>query len=87
MGSLFASIAVRKVFEKVSYDMLKEGSEAFLKKVRLSLLCEWNDQVDRHLKGNPFNKDELKTLNDKQRKVLAEYQEKANGNKINEARM
>ena len=85
MGSLFASIAVRKVFEKVSYDMLKEGSEAFLKKVRLSLLCEWNDQVDRHLKDNPFKEDELKPLDDKQRKVLAEYPEKAYGTTLNGA--
>lgn len=65
--------------------MLKEGSEDFLKKVRLSLLCEWNSQVDRHLNDNPFTEDELKALDAKQREVLAEHPEKAYGTTLNGA--
>ena len=63
-GSKFASEAVINVFKKVKKSVFYRARRKEIeKKLRLEILCEWNNLVEKHLSENPFTKCETEKLN------------------------
>lgn len=83
-GSKFASFALISALRNVDIknEKLLTNSE-FLDKIKLQILCEWNESVEKDLSNNPFTKNELNKLSDEQKFALKSNPETAYGTTLN----
>ena len=83
-GSKFASYALINVLrniDKNNYKLLTNNE--FLDKIKLQILCDWNESVEKDLSFYPFTNDEVSKLNDEQKFNLKTNPETAYGTTLN----
>ena len=83
-GSKFASFAILNALKNVdknNYKLL--SNKEFIDKIKLQILCEWNDSVEKDLSIHPFTKEELAKLSDEQKFGLKTNPETAYGTTLN----
>lgn len=83
-GSKFASFAIinaLKDIEKSNYKLLTNSE--FLDKIKLQILCEWNESVEKDLSSHPFTQEELQKLSNEQKFTLKTNPETAYGTTLN----
>ena len=79
-GSKFASEAIlRAMLDIESLSFRKYTPEEIEHKLKLDILCEWNELVKRDLKKHPIRKGELKALNEVQIEALRQNPTRAYG--------
>ena len=85
-GSRFASEAAVAVLKKLDVSVLdKTPLPEIEKRIRLEILCEWNDRVERDYAQEPISENELENLDEDQRFKLSMNPEKAYGTTLNAA--
>ena len=80
MGSKFASLAtLRAMLDIESLSFRKYSAEELEHKLKLSILCEWNDLVKKDLRAHPIRKNDVAHLNEAQIEALRQNPAKAYG--------
>ena len=86
LGSKFASDAVIKVLKELERtDFYKYSKKDICNKLRLNILCEWNNLVEKDLVGNRISKREVLTLSSDKCFRLGQHPERAYGTTLNAA--
>lgn len=84
-GSKFASKAVMNVFKKLSLDTIKDSR--CQDRIRLRILCCWNDLVEEDLARFPFLEEEISELNEEEKTLLLQEPQIAYGSTLQGAMM
>ena len=80
LGSKFASMAVLRAMLNIqSLSFRKYTAEEMEHNLRLNVLCEWNELVQKDLANRPIRKNEVTGLNDKQIEAIRRNPSKAYG--------
>ena len=84
-GSKFASKAVLRVFKSIHADTLQDPQ--YQERIRLRILCCWNDFVEQDFARSPFLEEELSELNEEEKALLRQEPQIAYGSTLQGAMM
>lgn len=83
-GSRFACDAIMNVLKRIAPNSLSNlTKDTFIDKIKLQILCEWNELVEKDLAKFPFTDDEFSKLRDSQILSLKINPEVAYGTTLN----
>ena len=83
-GSKFASEAVLYAFKKANEEFLSNESRAE-NRLRLEILCKWNELVEQDCFKHPFLEEELSILDEDERSLILQEPQVAYGTTLNGA--